>query len=181
MNVIGIDPSLTGTGIAYHNHTTTVKTKPTAGDLTSRNTRLNTILAALDNAVLGIKPWDFEGNTDLVVLETPALTKANAGTTMLNGLFWRIVADLHTLEIPVTEATPTTLKKFATGKGNATKPDMRMALYQRAGIDLKDDNQVDAWWLAELGRHLLGIGTLELPRTHTVALEKVANPFVAAA
>jgi Holliday junction resolvasome RuvABC endonuclease subunit len=44
-----------------------------------------------------------------------------------------------------------TLKKFATGKGNADKPAMRVAAEQRWGTlgDDVDDNQVDAMWAAE--------------------------------
>ena len=72
------------------------------------------------------------------------------------------------------DVTPSTLKKFATGRGNATKPDMRMALYQRAGVDCRDDNQVDAWWLRQLGLHIIeDPDRIPLPLTHTTALAKV--------
>lgn len=73
---------------------------------------------------------------------------------------------------------PTSLKKFATGKGNATKADMRMALFQRAGIDCRDDNQVDAWWLHQIGLHISSsLPRLVLPQTHTVALDKINIPL----
>ena len=56
----------------------------------------------------------------------------------------------------------------------ATKPDMRMALYQRAGLDERDDNRVDAWWLRQVGLHLLGDpDALNLPKTHLAALDKI--------
>ena len=77
----------------------------------------------------------------------------------------------HVLTVP-----PATLKKYATGRGAATKADMRMALYQRAGLDLRDDNQVDAWWLRALGHQMLGAPVVVLPKAHVAALDKLALP-----
>lgn len=69
--------------------------------------------------------------------------------------------------------TPATLKTYATGRGNAQKPDMRMELYKRAQLDLADDNQVDAMWLRLLGYELLGEAKLSLPQSHLRALAKL--------
>lgn len=71
---------------------------------------------------------------------------------------------------------PASLKKYATGKGNATKPDMRMALYKRVGLDLRDDNQVDAWWLAAAARDQYGAPLVGLPEVQRAALAKVEWP-----
>ena len=54
---------------------------------------------------------------------------------------------------------PATLKKFATGRGNAGKPQMAVALTKILSADevaQMDDNQVDAWWLRAVGLHVLG-------------------------
>ena len=40
-----------------------------------------------------------------------------------------------------------TLKKFATGRGNAKKPEMIAAARQRFGYPVADDNEDDALWL----------------------------------
>jgi Holliday junction resolvasome RuvABC endonuclease subunit len=172
--VLGIDPSLTGTGIAYNDATHTITSKPTGTTLEDRRARLADIMEDLNDAVLGLGPWDFAPPADLVVIEAPSLAQhSQRGTLDRNGLWWLIVYRLHAIGIRTIEASPSTVKKFATGKGNATKPDMRMALFQRAGIDCRDDNQVDAWWLAEIGAHLLDIPTLELPKAHLDALDKI--------
>lgn len=41
------------------------------------------------------------------------------------------------------------------GTGHHGTPDMRVALLQRAGVDQRDDNQVDAHWLAAAQRQAL--------------------------
>jgi Holliday junction resolvasome RuvABC endonuclease subunit len=71
---------------------------------------------------------------------------------------------------------PATLKTYATGRGNARKPDMRMELYKRTGLDVDDDNQCDARWLQLLGLDLMGYPSLELPQSHRRALDKLRLP-----
>jgi hypothetical protein len=44
-----------------------------------------------------------------------------------------------------------TLKKFATGNGNADKAAMMLAARRRAALIFKDDNQCDAFWAREAG------------------------------
>ena len=177
MNVIGLDPSLTGTGVAHAEGLLTITSKPD-DTLTGRRNRLRGIVHQLDDVVLGVKPWRFERTPDLVVIEAPSLAQhSQAGTLDRNGLWWLIVDRLLCLGVPVAEVPPSTLKKFATGKGNATKPDMRVALFQRADLDVRDDNQVDAWWLRQVGLHLLDdMDAITLPKTHTDALVKVVRP-----
>jgi Holliday junction resolvasome RuvABC endonuclease subunit len=41
-----------------------------------------------------------------------------------------------------------TIKKAATGKGNASKADM-IAAAKRAGCFTEDDNEADAFWIAK--------------------------------
>jgi Holliday junction resolvasome RuvABC endonuclease subunit len=51
----------------------------------------------------------------------------------------------YPLKIP-----PMTLKKYATGKGNAKKQEMLMQIYKRWGIEFNDDNAADAYALGRL-------------------------------
>ena len=65
---------------------------------------------------------------------------------------WCAARKLTGLECEHTAVYPSTLKKFATGKGNAKKPDMIAAALKRGWFrpgQLVDDNQVDARWLLE--------------------------------
>jgi Holliday junction resolvasome RuvABC endonuclease subunit len=161
--VVGIDPSLTGTGIAHSTATLTIRGE---GD-----DRLRLIHAA-------VSEWA-AGCVIAVIEDLPTHGMGAGKTGMAQG-----VVRLACLEVgtPYALVTPSTLKKFATGKGNATKPDMRMALYRRAGVDLRDDNQVDAWWLHQIGLHHLGSpDALPLPKSHLVALDKIIWPVAEAA
>jgi Holliday junction resolvasome RuvABC endonuclease subunit len=161
VTMIGIDPSLTATGYAHTDSTlTTIQyDKASTGDL-----RLMALYGWLTRVLRVEKP------THAVIEDLPTHAHGAGITGMVQG-----VVRLTLLErsIPYRAVTAATLKKFATGRGNAPKDDMRMELYKRTGLDVPDNNQMDAYWLRELGLHLAGQPTIELPKTHLVALEKV--------
>jgi Holliday junction resolvasome RuvABC endonuclease subunit len=52
-------------------------------------------------------------------------------------------------DIPITEIQPQDLKRFATGKGNADKPEMLKAAIQKGYAGSTDDNEVDAWLILQ--------------------------------
>lgn len=111
----------------------------------------------------------------LAAIEDLPPIRANAigALGMLHGA---VRVALHRSGIGMAFVPPASLKKYATGRGNATKPDMRMALYQRAGLDLRDDNQVDAWWLAAMAADAAGVPLVQVPAVQRAALEKVVWP-----
>lgn len=177
MQITGLDPSLTATGIARlaiattGQHALEATTATSSGHrddtLTERAHRLETLRDQIVHEAL---------DADLVVIEGPAYAKHDAGTWDRAGLWWLITAWLHDV-VPVALIPPTVLKRYATGRGNAPKPDMRMALYKRTGEDLADDNTVDAAWLAYAGAHHLGNPVLELPAAQVEALQRGEWPL----
>lgn len=156
MNIIGIDPSLTATGLAdVYGRTFTIDNLH--GDL-----RLHHL-----HATVKLQAYVAE----LAVIEDLPTHGMGAGKTgMAQGV---IRLALMSLDIPYVCVTPASLKKFACGKGNATKADMRVELLRRSLFDLRDDNQVDAWWLRQMGLAHYGIAEVKLPANHLVALDKI--------
>ncbi len=171
--VVGIDLSLTATGIAESDgQTRTIRTGP--GDhLADQHDRLAFIVREVwASVVVATKPQ----TADLVVIEGPSYNSTGAGSWDRAGLWWLVVASLLDEGVPVAVVPPSVLKRYATGKGNATKADMRMAMFKRTGLDERDDNRVDAWWLRAMGLDHLGHAPVELPQAQRDGLAKVAWP-----
>jgi Holliday junction resolvasome RuvABC endonuclease subunit len=112
---------------------------------------------------------------DTVVIEGYAYARPNQAHQIgeLGGVVRLALAEYPTVEIP-----PATLKKYATGKGNSPKPTMRMELYKRAGIDVSDDNAVDALWLLAAAMEATGSPLFPMPKVNVEALGKVVWPGV---
>lgn len=76
-------------------------------------------------------------------------------------------------DIPYGTLPPASLKKYATGSGGASKTDMALAAYKRGGVEFKDDNQTDAWWLWVALNDYLGTPVFTLPKAQRDALAKI--------
>jgi Holliday junction resolvasome RuvABC endonuclease subunit len=156
IRVIGVDPSLSGTGIAYDDgQLATVKTKASDG-----NARLQPIYDAVYTAAGGL---NWRGTPTLAVIEDLPVNAMSAGKTgQAQGV---VRMALVAAGVSILALSPASLKKFATGKGNAKKPDMIAAWEERSGVLVKDDNQVDAAFLREYGRLIMGWVVEEQPWT----------------
>jgi Holliday junction resolvasome RuvABC endonuclease subunit len=157
--VVGLDLSMTATGIADHLGVTwTVKTRRVGDE------RLVEIVQVVNVATSGV---------DLAVIEeAPPGLKGPAikAIHMVHGAVRLGLLDRRTRYIVV---NPTTLKAFATGKSSADKTAMAMALFKRTGKELGSADEVDAWWLRAAGLELLGEPVVQLPVAQVAALDKV--------
>jgi crossover junction endodeoxyribonuclease RuvC len=144
--ILGIDPSLTGTGCVYLvngklHEKKLIKTKPSGENRVTEIKRLQEIRDAccLDEV-------------EMVVMEGMAFMARNTTSLMqLAGLNYLIRDQLVKNKIPFIIVAPTTLKKFISGKGNAPKDQMMMEVYKRYGVTLTNDNLCDAYALAMIG------------------------------
>ena len=164
--VVGLDPSLTGLGLATGEGLSTITSKPAGATIAARAERIVTMADAVARRI---------PESSLVVIEGPAYSRQlGAGHHLSAGLWWVLAVELTHRGHTLIEVSPSALKKFATGKGNATKPDMRMAMFQRTGLDERDDNRVDAYFLRQVGLHLVGDpDALPLPKAHLAVLAGV--------
>lgn len=167
--VVGLDPSLRATGIALPDGTLHTITQDSQTTLPDRVARLRRILGQVTQLV---PPHS------LVMIEGPALGMGNKATHELGGLWWCLVVRLAEMGCTPVVVGIQQVKKLATGRGTGvSKADMRVALLRRTGRDVPDDNQVDAWWLREAGRQLVGHpDALTLPQAHLEALTHLELP-----
>lgn len=171
--IVGLDLSLTATGMAFINdagvHTCRFTSKGKAdASLFARTERLTKLARDIVDATAG---------AELVVVEQPAFSKIQGQAHDRSGLWWLVVSQLYTTR--VAEVPPTTLKRYATGKGNASKDEVLAAVVRRY-IDLAqpaDNNEADALVCAAMGARWLGEEIeLNLPKGQAEAVEKVRWP-----
>lgn len=137
MNLMGLDLSLTATGIAITPEAPhTFKPKGKGDD------RLVEIRDEVLRCALG-------GKVEQVMIENvPPYGKGTAALTLVHGV---VRESLRRHRIDAFYVFPSTLKKWATGDGGATKGDMAEAFDYDFDMDRKalklDDNAVDAQFL----------------------------------
>lgn len=154
MSIMGLDLSLTGTGcIVLINDTIEcqqlIKSSPTGKDPVSELERLINIKNKIYKLIEEKKP-------SIVLIEGLAFMARNTtALVQLAALNYMVREMLYNYNIKFIIVAPTTLKKFATGKGNAKKDLMLLEAYKRYNIEFNDDNLCDAFMLAKLGESLV--------------------------
>lgn len=87
---------------------------------------------------------------EVVVYEMPH-HRGGAATQVLYGMTTRIQERCDLCNIQYTAIHSATLKKFATGKGNAKKDIMITKAREKWG-DIADSNEADALWMMEMAK-----------------------------
>lgn len=167
--VVGLDLSLTGTGVAGSAGWTDV-IRPSA-KLRGHN-RLHHVRAA----VLEMIPADIA----MVVVEGPSYgnqgSSRQSGHHERAGLWWLVTHALWTRDIAYAVASPASRAKYATGKGNAGKADVIRETTRRFGWFAGGEDEADALVLAAMGADWLGHPLAPMPATHRRALDNVRWP-----
>jgi Holliday junction resolvasome RuvABC endonuclease subunit len=170
--VLGVDPSLTCTGLAGDGWTDAIKP---AAKLRGHQ-RLAFILDRLA---------DFTRHADLVVIEGPAYgsqaRERQQGQHERGGLWWLITHSLWVRCTPLAVVPPNKLKQYATGKGVASKDDVIREVVRRFDWFTGDNNQADALALAAMGFDWLGHPMVAMPAKHRAALDGCDWPDLSAA
>ena len=160
--MLGLDLSLTGTGVAHAGVATTIAPKKL------------TDVARMDYITDGIFDYLDKG-VELVVMEGLAYGSVTGSAMERAGLWWRVKTFFVHERIAFAHVPPTVLKKYGTGKGNAGKDEVMIAVTRTfPDWEAKNNNEADAVVLANMGLAKLGLETPKLPKVQTDALEKVA-------
>lgn len=173
--VVGLDLSMTSTGVCRIGHdlcavTERVKSKGTWADtLLVRQARLADLAGRILARTTG---------ATLVTVESPAFSRAGAGTHDRSGLWWMVVSSLISDGVPLIEISPSTRPTYATGKGNAGKDEVLAAVVRRyLDVDVAGNDEADALVLAAMGARLMGRPIeASLPLSHLRALDKLSLP-----
>ena len=147
--VLGLDPSLTCTGVALVDTVTgEVQTRrviaPNQG--ASLIARRNRIRKALDGILAPVPV-----RLAVTVVEVPHSRQQFGAQNERVALYWMLVDQLIARG-PVVEVAPAQRAKLATGNGRASKDDVVAAMTARhPGVRIPDDNVADALALADAG------------------------------
>lgn len=161
--VVGLDLSLTSTGVAYGNTTLAISTKLKGVE------RLDCIANRLCEL---IEPLE----APIVVIEGYSFASRNSQAHAIGELGGVIRWHLWKRSIPYVDIPPTCRAKFATGRGNAGKAEVLSAISARTGIIWSGgsaDDLCDAWILQECGLAHIGQPRYDWPQLNMSALEKV--------
>lgn len=174
LKVVGLDLSLTSTGLAYRagDQTGTERIAPRGLDGLSR------IRAIAGQVVLACD------GADLVVLEGPAYGSARGkqqGHHERAGLWWMVLDALQRRDLEVAIVPPNLRAKYATGKGNASKAAVIREITRRFAWFGGEEDEADAVALMAMGCDHLGAPLAPMPVLHRAALEGVSWPVREAA
>jgi Holliday junction resolvasome RuvABC endonuclease subunit len=158
--VIGLDLSLTSTGVSDGQSRHAIQTDPTE----ALEARLDRVVRGVVSFALSPTQWTdtmpYGMHADLAVIEAGAFSRgAQSGAAeVLSGLRLMVRHRLWRLGVPYAMVPPSTLKLYTTGYGKATKQQMVAAVDVRyraglADVKVKDGryDMADALGLAAMG------------------------------
>jgi crossover junction endodeoxyribonuclease RuvC len=176
-HVMGLDPSLTATGLIVLDelgaiaHRQLISSEP-SGPLVSN--RLLRYSGLINHVLAEVRRW----SPEVICIEGYSLGSNMPGMVdrvEFGGVLrWSLVAARNRL----IEVAPSTLKKWATGKGafsGGGKTPLIVAMTSRYGVELGTDDEYDAYALARMAHQ---IAELSQPKTEfqRIAIELVVNP-----
>ncbi len=162
--VLGIDASLTGLGVAVSGKTWSLKLKVFGAE------RLDRLSSEVDETV---RRW----SPAVVAIEGYSFASSQGGERIgeLGGCIRR---DLWRRGVPYVEISPSTLKKYAVGSGNAAGKGivLEAALKRFRGMEFGgDDDRADAWWLRAMALDWYGHPLTEMPAVNRSAMTSVTR------
>lgn len=165
MEVVGIDPSLTGCAVwTSEGQVGEFGSEPFGPDVASRHARYEAVTRELAQLLPKV-PF-------LVVVEGNQGRIQGAGISLVE-FSWHLKRWLHSAydTLRLIEVPPTSLKMWAAGKGNADKVAVASSLTKRYGEEFETNNIADAYALMMFGMGLLG--TIETTKQQRAVYAKL--------
>lgn len=162
MRFVGIDPSTkTGLVILEDNKV------HTAIEVTSKEKRDPHRFMDIAKTVM-----KYITDHDVICIEGFSYSSRGAAVSVQYGIGWILRSELIKAGLNYYDVPPSSVKKFATGRGNVKKDEMVLPIYKRWGFEHSSDNVRDAFVLAQMARALNG--QAELTKFQEEALKKIS-------
>lgn len=151
MLYIGIDPSLTATGIVVLTEDQPGHNALLISPGKRRGTQRLDYLRRKTIAFLrSCRSGAGENCEPPVFLEGYSFGSRGQGAISLGEWGGVLRLTLRDLQFPFVDIAPAQVKKYVTGKGNSKKPEIAVAAYKKWGFEFSDDNLTDAAVLAKM-------------------------------
>lgn len=161
--VVGIDPSLTSTGLVAVAGGSVlglkrVRVKPMGSERSDSHKRMRAIVAEVGEFIASSTAAAAAIRAKVSVgIEGPAFMSRHGSPHERAGLWWLIFDDLHDRGLTPFIVPPNSLKKYATGRGNASKDEVLAAVVRRySDADVTGNDVADALTIAAMGARHLG-------------------------
>lgn len=166
--IVGIDLSLAGTGLAVLDTRSTelmttrrLPTKKSSDSIVDLLERMRHIRTCCSELTYG---------ADLVVVEEQSYASTGSAARAIAGVWYLVVDQLLSDGLSFAMVPPSTLKLYATGKGNTKKREVSLAVARMwPDVVTASDDTDDAIVLASMGADFLG---LALPYERTAYRER---------
>lgn len=168
MNIVGVDPSLTGMGVAREDGTA-VFVPPQSVFAKGYAARMIWQRAALLSEI---------ALADLVVIEGIAFMAKGQRRAEIAGLGWVVRVAMYEAGIRWIDVPPSSLKSYAVANGNAKKQLMLSAAIQRLGYTGASYDEADALWLRQMALDHYGLPCARMPARNREALKGVEWPVL---
>ena len=162
MTYLGLDLSLTSTGLALTGDTPPWRIRP-------KTTGVRRLAEIRDAIILNVKAY----RPDLIAVEGYAYGRPN-GMAALGELGGVVRLAIHEAGARWVNVPPSSVKKYATGTGNAKKEAVLAAAIRRLGYAGSSTDEADALWLAHIAAEIDGHPAIDMPALNRAGLRGVS-------
>ena len=159
---MGLDLSLTSTGVSIGGLTTSIKSKNRGPER----------LVEIRDEIINLAK---DGGVNVVAIEGYSYASRHSQAHSIGELGGVVRVAMRELGIPMVVIPPTCRAKFATGKGNSGKSEVMSAISAKTGIIWSGgdgNDRCDAWILEQMTLTHLGLSPYEWNEDQVLALKK---------